>query len=209
MGNTPNQAEISSGSVAKEMRPTMQLAQQQADALKKPDDTAKADQEHAAKAAVDQQQQREAVKEAPRTLPLQEDRTPRRSRPERAFDKTVGHLETYRDAKIGSLDKAVALQRLVETVVQHPKKNILDKVYEFFKENKNEEFLKETNALQNITSLTPDIKIRVELLYHLMYSLARGEATRRTISIDAIRDVFKSDDIANWVATTMRNSYRR
>lgn len=110
------------------------------------------------------------------------------------------NLDVYKTAEIGSMEKVEALSKITDTVMRLPKKPVLDTILAFFIENKDEDFLAPINALQNTTVLEKSINIRVRLLYEIMSSIARGTASRRTINLDMISNIFASDDILNWVA---------
>ena len=85
-------------------------------------------------------------------------------------------------------------------ITRLPKKSILDEILAFFKENKEAEFLKEQNALQGITTVDMTQHHRIRILYSVMIGLARRTANKRNTSVNMIRNIFNSDDIANWVA---------
>ena len=119
---------------------------------------------------------------------------------DRAVLAVKRNLEVYKTAAIGSMEKVEALSKITDTVMRLPKKPVLDTILAFFVENKDEDFLAPINALQNTTVLEKSINIRVRLLYEIMSAIARGTASRRTINLDMISNIFASDDILNWVA---------
>lgn len=132
------------------------------------------------------------------------DRVEKRTKADRASGKIKTNLDAYANEPIGSIAKITALQKAIETVLQHPTRSNFDTIYAFFQEHKNDAFLKEENALQNIVILSADIRIKVEMLYHILYSLAHGTASRKNISLNTIRNVFGSDELVNWVTLAIR-----
>lgn len=110
------------------------------------------------------------------------------------------YLENFKIASIGSPNRINALLKIVELITRLPKKSILDEILAFFKENKEAEFLKEQNALQGITTVDMTQHHRIRILYSVMIGLARRTANKRNTSVNMIRNIFNSDDIANWVA---------
>ena len=110
------------------------------------------------------------------------------------------YLENFKIAPIGSPNRINALLKIVELITRLPKKSILDEILAFFKENKEAEFLKEQNALQGITTVDMTQHHRIRILYSVMIGLARRTANKRNTSVNMIRNLFNSDDIANWVA---------
>ena len=110
------------------------------------------------------------------------------------------YLENFKIAPIGSPNRINALLKIVELITRLPKKSILDEILAFFKENKEAEFLKEQNALQGITTVDMTQHHRIRILYSVMIGLARRTANKRNTSGNMIRNIFNSDDIANWVA---------
>jgi len=110
------------------------------------------------------------------------------------------YLENFKIAPIGSPNRINALLKIVELITRLPKKSILDEILAFFKENKEAEFLKEQNALQGITTVDMTQHHRIRILYSVMIGLARRTANKRNTSVNMIRNIFNSDDIANWVA---------
>ena len=128
---------------------------------------------------------------------------PKKNASERALDTVIRTLDILATSKPGTADHTSSWKKLVELIERAPKKAVLDKIRAFFVNNKDSEFLNELNALQGTASLEPGINIRVRLLYEIMSSIARGTATRRSISLEMVRTVFKSDDFVNWVATSL------
>ena len=110
------------------------------------------------------------------------------------------YLENFKIAPIGSPNRINALLKIVELITRLPKKSILDEILAFFKENKEAEFLKEQNALQGITTVDMTQHHRIRILYSVMIGLARRTANKRNTSVNMIRNICNSDDIANWVA---------
>ena len=110
------------------------------------------------------------------------------------------YLENFKISPIGSPNRINALLKIVELITRLPKKSILDEILAFFKENKEAEFLKEQNALQGITTVDMTQHHRIRILYSVMIGLARRTANKRNTSVNMIRNIFNSDDIANWVA---------
>lgn len=109
-------------------------------------------------------------------------------------------LENFRTAPNGSSVKVTALVKMIDTVSKTPKKSVLDEVLAFFRKYKNEDFIQEQNALQGITTVDLTQHYRIRIFYSVMIGLARRTATRKNTSINMIRTIFNSDEIANWVA---------
>lgn len=120
----------------------------------------------------------------------------------RAKDNVQAHLENFKNATTAGT-RISALAKVVDIVVKFPKKAIFDEIFEFFLDNRQEAFLQENTALQGITLLDPTIHQRVRILYMVMITIARGNATRRNISIELLRNIFSNDDFANWVAVKL------
>lgn len=89
---------------------------------------------------------------------------------------------------------------MIDIVSKTPKKSVLDEVLAFFRKYKNEDFIQEQNALQGITTVDLTQHYRIRIFYSVMIGLARRTATRKNTSINMIRTIFNSDEIANWVA---------
>lgn len=109
-------------------------------------------------------------------------------------------LENFRTAPNGSSVKVTALVKMIDIVSKTPKKSVLDEVLAFFRRYKNEDFIQEQNALQGITTVDLTQHYRIRIFYSVMIGLARRTATRKNTSINMIRTIFNSDEIANWVA---------
>jgi len=109
-------------------------------------------------------------------------------------------LENFRTAPNGSSVKVTALVKMIDIVSKTPKKSVLDEVLAFFRKYKNEDFIQEQNALQGITTVDLTQHYRIRIFYSVMIGLARRTATRKNTSINMIRTIFNSDEIANWVA---------
>lgn len=109
-------------------------------------------------------------------------------------------LENFRTASNGSSVKVTALVKMIDIVSKTPKKSVLDEVLAFFRKYKNEDFIQEQNALQGITTVDLTQHYRIRIFYSVMIGLARRTATRKNTSINMIRTIFNSDEIANWVA---------
>lgn len=109
-------------------------------------------------------------------------------------------LENFRTAPNGSSIKVTALVKMIDIVSKTPKKSVLDEVLAFFRKYKNEDFIQEQNALQGITTVDLTQHYRIRIFYSVMIGLARRTATRKNTSINMIRTIFNSDEIANWVA---------
>ena len=130
----------------------------------------------------------------------------RRSPTERAIDTVKQQLAVYKQEPYGSSTRIQALARVVDTVGKFPKKNVLDEILTFFKENRKEEFLDEMHALQAIAQLTPGTRVKVQIIYYIMYSLANNTATKNNISLDMVQSIFKSDEIVAWVSVHLRGT---
>lgn len=113
------------------------------------------------------------------------------------------NLSKYINPKAGSSERIQALAKVVDSISKQPTKDVLDTVLAFFISHRDDELLKENNALKNITELDITVHHKVRIFYAVMMELARGTATKQTISIEIIRNIFKSDDFPNWVAVTI------
>lgn len=172
--------------------------------LTKTDDTkAAAEVKSAENAAVQAATQISALKAAAAEVNPVRNPLPKKDVNERALDTVIRTLDILATSKPGTADHTSSWKKLVELIERAPKKAVLDKIRAFFVNNKDSEFLNELNALQGTAALEPGINIRVRLLYEIMSSIARGTATRRSISLEMVRTVFKSDDFVNWVATSL------
>ena len=172
--------------------------------LTKTDDTkAAAEVKSAENAAVQAATQISALKAAAAEVNPVRNPLPKKDVNERALDTVIRTLDILATSKPGTADHTSSWKKLVELIERAPKKAVLDKIRAFFVNNKDSEFLNELNALQGTAALEPGINIRVRLLYEIMSSIARGTATRRSISLEMVRTVLKSDDFVNWVATSL------
>lgn len=120
----------------------------------------------------------------------------------RVKDDVSIHLENLKLAANGA-QRIAAWCKIIEVVVKYPKKSVFDEIHAFMKANKNEEFLSEAVALQNINSVEMTMHHRIRIFYTVMIGLARKTSTRRNTSIEVIRNIFSSDDFANWVAVQL------
>lgn len=132
----------------------------------------------------------------------------RKSREERNLVNLEAALEEYAAAGMGTVKKINALVLVLQYVKRQPKTSVLDKVYKFFVEHKNDAFLSPENALQRNVILDKDVSLQVRIFYKIMYSLAKGTATRHNTNLDTIRTIFKSDEISSWVADKIRMLHR-
>lgn len=146
--------------------------------------------------------QEKAIESAPKVVIGAKTST---TRGKKVRDNVAVYLENFKNGQNGSTVKVTALLRIVELIVRLPKKSILDEILAFFKENKNEDFIQEPNALQGITSVDITQHHRIRIFYMVMIGLARKTATKRNTSVNMIRTIFGSDDIANWVAVQLNN----
>lgn len=132
----------------------------------------------------------------------------RKSQEERNLVNLEAALEEYATAGVGTVKKINALALVLQYVKRQPKTSVLDKVYKFFVEHKNDAFLSPENALQRNVILDKEVNLQVRIFYKIMYSLAKGTATRRNTNLDTIRTIFKSDEISSWVADKIRMLHR-
>ena len=132
----------------------------------------------------------------------------RKSQEERNLVNLEAALAEYAAAGVGTVKKINALALVLQYVKRQPKTSVLDKVYKFFVEHKNDAFLSPENALQRNVILDKDVNLQVRIFYKIMYSLAKGTANRRNTNLDTIRTIFKSDEISSWVADKMRTLHR-
>jgi hypothetical protein len=115
-------------------------------------------------------------------------------------DAIIVNLDKYINPRTGSSERIQALAKIVDGIIKQPTKEVLDNVLAFFVSHRDDEQLQENNALKNITELDITVHHKVRLFYAVMMELARGTATKKTISIEIIRNIFKNDDFPNWVA---------
>lgn len=130
----------------------------------------------------------------------------RRTPSERASHRIAEYLNIYKNMEYSSPERAKAMQKILDIVMQFPSKSILDTILKFFIENKDQDFLDPINALQGIAVLDKTSNIRVRLLYTVFYKIATRTATRETISIEMLRTMFsnqKNDTFITWVATKL------
>lgn len=120
----------------------------------------------------------------------------------RVKDDVGIHLENLKTAANGA-QRILQWCKIIEVVVKYPKKSVFDEIHAFMKANKNEEFLSEAVALQHINSVEMTMHHRIRIFYTVMIGLARKTSTRRNTSIEVIRNIFSSDDFANWVAVQL------
>lgn len=132
----------------------------------------------------------------------------RKSPEERNHINLESALQEYAAADIGTVKKINALALVLQYVKRQPKASILEKVYKFFVEHKNDAFLSPENALQRNVILDKEVNLQVRIFYKLMYSLAKGTATRRNTNLETIRTIFKSDEISSWVGDKIKMLHR-
>lgn len=132
----------------------------------------------------------------------------RKSPEERNLINLESALQEYAAADIGTVKKINALALVLQYVKRQPKASILEKVYKFFVEHKNDAFLNPENALQRNVILDKEVNLQVRIFYKLMYSLAKGTATRRNTNLETIRTIFKSDEISSWVGDKIKMLHR-
>ena len=121
----------------------------------------------------------------------------------RAKDNVSIYLSNLKTAE-SVTSRVTAWQKVIEIVVKYPKKAIFDEIFEFFKANKNSEFLQESVALQGLTELDFTVHQRIRILYMVMLSMARGDANRKNVAIDLLRNIFNNDDFATWVSIKLK-----
>lgn len=118
----------------------------------------------------------------------------------RAFDQIQVFLDQWAKMPANDPKKSDILINVVRLIQKQPKKIILDSLLEFFRLNRNKEFIDPAHALQSTQNLAPVDSIRVRILYGIMYKLSHNQATRENINLETIRSIFRSDDLTNWVA---------
>lgn len=123
---------------------------------------------------------------------------------ERAYDTLIANLEKFRTAKYASPAKIQALESIMNLVLKYPKKIILDTILEFFIEHRKEEFLDEYHALQGIVACEQTMSLKIRLFYSIMYSLANRTASKKTISIEMVKNVFQKEDFNVWLTMQLR-----
>lgn len=197
-------AQIPAGEIAKNLIGTGSI-------FTKPTDTTQAQVERAAKDEVVTQAQTAALKTAAQNTPNRKhiaERPYRKTRAERVFDIAKRNLEIYRTAANGSVAKVDAIVKVLEAVEKQPTKQLLDEIYNFFLQHKNEAFLDPMNALQNTAILDRAVNLRLRLFYDVMMRLATNTATKNSVSLEIIRSVFRNDNFTNWVSFKIRNLSR-
>ena len=115
-------------------------------------------------------------------------------------DTIITSLDKYINPRTGNSERIQSLAKVVDGISKQPTREVLDAVLTFFVNHRDDEILQENNALKNITELDITVHHKVCLSYAVMMELARGTATKKTISIEIIRNIFKTDDFPNWVA---------
>jgi len=118
------------------------------------------------------------------------------------------NLEKYLDPKSKVADRIQALAKVVDGVSKQPKKDILDNILKFFYQNRTNELLSESKALQGISSLETTLHYKVRIFYTIMMALANNTATTKNTSVEVIRNLFRSDDFPNWVAIQLARRSR-
>ena len=108
------------------------------------------------------------------------------------------NLEKYLDPK----------SKVADGVSKQPKKDILDNILKFFYQNRTNELLSESKALQGISSLETTMHYKVRIFYMIMMSLANNTANTKNTSVEVIRNLFRSDDFPNWVAVQLARRSR-
>lgn len=173
--------------------------------LDRPADTAAATATSDAAAATQTADQKKSLETAVAATAAVNVKTPiiKKDLESRTVDFVKKYLEDLATATCGSSDHTTAWAKLVDSTMRSPKKQVLDTVLAFFVKNKDEAFLNELNALQGTMTLERSMNLKVRLFYDIMLSIARGLATRKTISLEMVRTVFNSDDFVNWVAVKL------
>lgn len=188
------------------------LTQQTAKILEKPNNDTQAKQEAAVAAAKDTAAQHKAAQEAAKEQTVDKPSVEgtaitnrvKKTGDMRTIDAVNRYLDTIATATYASAERVTAWQRLVESVDRMPKRKVLDAILKFFRDNADEDFLSEINALQGTTALEPSVSVKVRMLYGLFRRMASPGATRKSLSLETIRSVWQSDDLVNWVAVNLR-----
>lgn len=197
-----HKAVVKAGNIAKEIRAKIQV--NSVEALTKTTETSEEETQYLEEQTQKSTEtQTEALKEAIVQNSVLKDTPIKRTREERIIDKVHTSLVQYKECAVGSLERIVALQKVMEGALRQPKKQLLDAILVFFKENKNEESFSECNALQRIVSLTPAARIQVEVFYQLFMLLAQKRANKSTVSLNQLRGIFNNEEFLNWVAVAM------
>lgn len=115
-------------------------------------------------------------------------------------DTIITSLDKYINPRTGNSERIQSLAKVVDGISKQPTREVLDAVLTFFVNHRDDDLLQENNALKNITELDITVHHKVRIFYVVMMQLARGTATKKTISIEIIRNIFKTDDFPNWVA---------
>lgn len=204
--------EFTPADVAKEVKASVAPNPNQATVLSKPTDTTQAQAEQAAKDKEAKATQDAAVQQAQAALEHKKQAMRERvskSSSERAADTVRVQLEVYQNSTPGSAQRVDALKTVVNTVLRYPKNSVLNTVLDFFKTNKDEAFLSASQALQGTAILEKSINLKVRVFYEIMMELAKGTATKQSIALNMIRNIFDSDDFVNWISVKMAQQARR
>jgi hypothetical protein len=187
----------------------LETVQAQQDKVNTPEKTATASKEEVARAA---QKEQQALAQAStgqvKVLNTGLSASTKARLKDRVRDSINVNLVKYNDESLSPNERVRALSKIIEGVINKPKKEILDDILKFFREHRNDEALQETNALQGLMLLEKADHYRARVFYVVMMGLARGTANRSNISVEAIRTLFRSDDFPNWVAVQLARRSR-
>jgi len=197
MANT----DLNSGDIAELLTAKIKTVQETEEALKTKDTVVDAATPDSAEVQKAKTEQTIALTNAPKIVVGAKTTS---TRGKRVKDNLQTCLENFRTAPNGSSVKVTALVKMIDIISKTPKKSVLDEVLTFFKKYKNEDFIQEQNALQGITTVDLTQHYRIRIFYSVMIGLARRTATRKNTSINMIRTIFSSDEIANWVAVQLK-----
>lgn len=121
----------------------------------------------------------------------------------KAIDLIGAYLDTYKKENPGTKKRAETLLQITNSALRFPRKQILDTIINFLRENKNELFLDPINAFQGIEVLRKSDNLKVRVFFTTMQKIANNTANRKTVNIEAIRTIFANEDFVNWVAVKL------
>lgn len=92
--------------------------------------------------------------------------------------------------------------QIVRYAMAHPTTEILEEVFQFFKQNRNT-VLSPIKALEGIATLAPDTRTKLEVFYTVMCYAVESSTGDVKVPLDlkAARSVIKNNDIINFIAS--------
>lgn len=118
---------------------------------------------------------------------------------EKFFEVNRGKTKNLRPTDAFLKNSIGAFADLVSFCVKNPKPPVLDVLLTLYK-REYANLLSDTCALQGSAKLHPDTRRVVEQIHVIFSLLASGEASRKTINLDVLRETTKSDDLINYLS---------